>query len=146
MKSVIKNVNCQLNTFLTLCNMYSMSLIPQSSYLLQSSLVQCSVHYLEINMWLVLSLPCQNAATLARLIGIFKSSSICTVCRKEGSSEIIMMKSSKVKKIVVSVDSDSILTILNFWKKFLLPLELCSTQCHLQWYYLMASFSFTFSY
>ena len=59
---------------------------------------------------MVLSLLKQNAATLARFIDIFKASSTSTVCRKEGSSEIMIMKSSKVKKIVVSIDSDSMHT------------------------------------
>ena len=52
---------------------------------------------------IILSLPRQNAATLARFIGIFKIFSTSTVCRKEGSNEIVMMKSSKVNKTIVSV-------------------------------------------
>ena len=45
----------------------------------------------------------QNAATLARFIGIFKIFSTSTVYRKEGSNEIVMMESSKVNKTIVSV-------------------------------------------
>ena len=44
-------------------------------------------------------LPRQNAATLAKFIDIFKASiaPLLHVCRKEGSSEIIVMISSKLK-------------------------------------------------
>ena len=57
-----------------------------------------------------LSLLRQNSATLATFIGIYNEPSTSTLCRKGASSEIMLMKSSKLKKVEVSVTSDSIPT------------------------------------
>ena len=60
---------------------------------------------------MVLSLPKQNTVALAKIVGTFKASSTSNVCTKEGSSETMMMKNSKEKKIiefVMSVNSDRI--------------------------------------